>query len=140
VSISRAVSNKRLLKLADFLEKLKPARFDYGEWVGKTWQGGLDLSCGTTACALGWAAAMPEFRRLGLRLIAYDPEHPEGGGTVRDIETGAEDQDAAVRVFGLDSLGACELFLPGPGGDFPKADATPKQVAKHIRRFVKDRQ
>ncbi|MGH7749129.1 MAG: hypothetical protein ACREQ5_30855, partial [Candidatus Dormibacteria bacterium] len=74
--------NARLLRLADFLENDVPAdRFDFAHWVGKDWAGAPDLSCGTSACALGWATTIPEFQALGLKLsgpkdaalVTYEP-------------------------------------------------------------------
>lgn len=34
----------------------------------------IEHKCGTTACALGWAAADPEFNRSGLRFDEFTPE------------------------------------------------------------------
>lgn len=103
--MNRATSNRRLLKLADFLEKLPRKRFDYGVFVGPDWEGAQDLSCGTTACALGWAAAMPEFRRLGLHFSKY------GDGVIlgdlSDFAAGAE-------IFGLTNNETDFLFSPAP--------------------------
>lgn len=141
--VKTSVSRARLLKLADFLEKLPRKRFDYGRWVGVDWDGKPDLSCGTTACALGWATTIPSFRRLGLRLRKL-------GGTVSVVELENDDGQethwsaAAMNVFGLDANEAFYLFLPGFGlagmkYHSPRHDATAKQVAKHIRRFVKER-
>lgn len=97
-----AVGNRRLLKLADFLEKLPKERFNFSSWVGDDWEGAKDLSCGTTACALGWATAMPEFHRLGLKL---DSE----GWPRYNREVGA---DAAKSIFAIDSEEAEFLFTP----------------------------
>ena len=116
---------KRLLKLADFLETVSRKRFYLAKWVGTTWAGKQDLSCGTTGCAMGWAATMSGFRRLGLRL------NKEG---IPEI-SGHEGFNAAEFLFDLDDYNAYKLF----GGDscpLPRT-ATPKQVASHIRQFVK---
>lgn len=136
--------NRRLLKLAAKLEKLPRKRFDYASIVGYGWKGAQNLSCGTTACAIGWAATMPEFRRLGLRLerdkwstAAYVAENDvrEFGGLV---------------CFSLTQNDWRYLFQPSYDGtnymdgstcynDLP-ATVTPKQVAKHIRKFVAARE
>lgn len=133
--------NARLLKLADFLETLPRKRFDYDTWVGNDWKGAPDLSCGTTACALGWATTMPELRAEGLHLSGT-PTY----GWVTHEPTGATGEDAAMEVFGLDYDEAVYLFCPlsdHPNPtvkrDAPAEMATPKQVAKHIRRYVKER-
>lgn len=49
-------------------------RFDYSRWVGQDWKGMQDLSCGTRACSMGFAATMPVFQALGLSLkMFHDP-------------------------------------------------------------------
>lgn len=142
-SATHSVGNVRLLKLAAFLEKLPRKRFDYASVVGYDWQGKPDLSCGTTACAIGWAAAMPQFQKLGLKLD-FDPVYGnsrlEGG-----VAKGKYNPGTAIFEISDDEWDY--LFQPGwnltddAGTDLPlpvapDADATPKQVAKHIRRFV----
>jgi hypothetical protein len=129
--------NKRLLMLATKLGRVKPERFDYSRWVGEDWEGNDDLSCGTTACALGWATTMPQFRKLGLKMYFFGENrggfvklYPKGGNL------GATDSfEAGARVFYLTKDESHRLFSP----DYGEKDATPKQVAKKIREFVKDR-
>lgn len=150
--MNRATSNRRLLKLADFLDALPRKRFNYEVWVGQDWQGAPDLSCGTTACALGWAATMPEFRRLGLKLDRSDRDPASGfiapwmsGGTVK-LPTGEVGEEAAAEVFGLTFDEACYLFDPSTDLYYaesaplsPDEHATAKRVARHIRQFVEHR-
>lgn len=124
-SVSFAVGNRRLLKLASFLRTLPRKRFDYRWWVGDDWQGGKDLSCGTTACALGWATVIPEFRKKGLKLEFDEWD----AGKVRFGHR--EGLRAAEAFFGIHFNEAASLFLPN--GD---ANATAKQVARKIERFV----
>lgn len=127
---------RRLGKLASFLETLPRERFNYNHWVGDDWKGKENLSCGTTACALGWAATMKPFRKLGLRLVMPEndwsppfvalkdenfPDTPGDWGT---------SQDAITEVFGTESH---DLFFPSDD----ELKATPKQVAKKIRRFIR---
>lgn len=128
---TQATYNKRLLKLADFLEALPRKRFVYNYWVGPDWRGDKEFSCGTTACALGWATTMPAFRRLGLRMgmDAYPY-------LTTDTRLGAS--SVIEKVFGS---GAEPLFYPGMwdsvlNADSPLHTATPKQVAKFIRKHV----
>lgn len=126
-------SNRRLLKLASFLRELPRNRFNYSRWVDANWQGKADLSCGTSACALGWATTMPTFRRLGLRLKQYS-----GGGYVLMKKGDGEtigSIPAASEVFGITWDQATHLFIPAEGEE----RATPKQVAKKIERFVAGR-
>ena len=79
--------------------------------------------CATTACAMGWATAVPSFKKLGLRL-----EHglPHIGGIITGGYT------AARKLFDLNDEEANHLF------DSPAAsDLTPKQWAKKARAFIK---
>jgi hypothetical protein len=121
------VNHKRLLKLADFLETVPRKRFDFTKWVGLDWKGKADLSCGTSACAIGWATTIPSFRKLGLKLSLND-----AGGT--PVFNGDFGSDAVAHFFDISILDAEFLFFPlyNDLGD----KATPKQVAKHIREFV----
>ena len=131
---------ERLLKLADFLETLPPERFDYSDWVGWNWKGDQTLSCGTPACALGWAAAMPEFRELGLQLIACPAAFRDGVigkiGLKDDPDCGAE--HASAVIFGLSEDEHDYLFVPDWSNDLDE-NASAKEVADHIRRFVEER-
>lgn len=134
----KAVHAKRLLKLADFLETLPRKRFSFESYVGADWNGEQDLSsCGTTACALGWAASMPEFRRLGLRLDYAGPSSMMNGVTNTE---GDSEYDAAEKVFGVDDRQFEQLFIPGDKDLYSglEENATAKQVAKNIRRRVAD--
>ena len=127
----KSVYAKRLIKLAEFLEDLPRKQFSYEQWVGFDWKGAPDLSCGTTACAFGWATTIPAFRRLGLRLKQYGNRGiPALNGSRLNPSRAAE--AAAAHVFGLDEQGFLDLFIPGRN----ESDATPRYVAKKIRRYV----
>lgn len=139
--IPKKESNRRLLLLAKFLEELKRGLFNYGHWTGEDWGGKADLSCGTTACALGWASAMPVFNKLGLIL--------NDEGVPYDRKTGEIEREAALRIFGLDADEAGALFMgdglfSGKGSgelllkgvEFHKSA---KEVAKRIRKFIEVR-
>jgi len=149
-----SVFRRRLLKLAAFLEKLPPERFEFGTWVGASWKGAQDLSCGTTACALAWAATIPSFRAAGLYLRQTDhgPEVRLKGARPRLREHGAEDTAARI-LFGLDTFGYQRLFIPRLAVDglaighyYGKpvlgqlgGNATARAVAENIRAYVKER-
>jgi hypothetical protein len=101
-------------------------KFDLNDWVGipeRYQKRGIEAVrgalagrnfCGTTACAMGLAASLPEFNREGLKLrtvkydatLAYtfiaDDHAPDGG----------DEFSMAERFFGLDRSDACELFSP----------------------------
>lgn len=129
---TKATGNARLLKLAEFLRTVPRKRFDYRTWVGDDWKGAQDLSCGTTACALGWATTMPEFRRLGLRLFKSSYSNTGYVGMDGEAEDTIDPSGAAEQIFGLDSTAVGYLFAPGRG----ESRATPKRVAKKIEKFV----
>ncbi len=136
----RAESARRLLVLAEFLEKLPDTSFDYSQWVGRN-------ECGTTACALGHACRMPEFNDLGLRLATdLSPSDWCFGDPACGEDFGAA---AAQRPFMIHLYEAQFLFYPcealfdesgrdllGEGEQSPDEDASAAEVAKHIRRFV----
>lgn len=130
------VYKRRLLKLADFLEKLPPRRFDFRKWVGDDWGGKPDLSCNTTACAFGWATTIPSFRRLGLVLTENDDRFSEFRFVV-GLKGSTNSTYAGKVIFGLDYLEFEQLFVPGlEDNNQLSFFATAKQVAKHIKKFV----
>ena len=60
----------RLEKLYAFMGTVKPTKFYFGEWaVAESEETANINACGTTACAMGWAGSMPEFRKRGLKLV-----------------------------------------------------------------------
>lgn len=58
----------RLLRLAEYLRSVPDEQWDYSVWYSKVEYTSSPNVCGTTACALGHACMMPEFRKLGARL------------------------------------------------------------------------
>lgn len=127
---------KRLLKLASFLDKLPRKRFNFTHWAGLDWQGKPDLSCGTTACAFGWSTTIPAFRRLGLRMYKHnyaDDLSVPWIGMKGDHRYNAAPR-AAKAIFGLNYDEFTFLFIPTIS--LPE-NASAKDVAKNIRRFVK---
>lgn len=112
----------RLKYLADELAKLPRSankHFYMGKWFGhegdhKHKFGKLikrrDLTtCGTTACAMGWAATMPRFQKLGV--------HVTSDGVISELP---ED------IFGAE---ASHLFFG--------STSTPKQWAAAARKFLR---
>lgn len=140
------IFKRRLLKLADHLDDVPRNKFDYNSYVGEDWGGKANLSCGTTACALGWATTIPSFRRLGLYLNDnFDVDIKNYNGLNSDMW--GSPAIAASIIFGLKENEFEYLFIPRDRdlnrtppefkGIKPGENATPKQVAKHIRQFVK---
>ncbi len=152
---------RRLSKLAELLDYLPEERFNYNHWVGSGYGGDPKLSCGTTACALGWATTIQEFREEGLRLVSIDGYTtvvmgPIGEESVR----GGLPRKAAMEAFGLTDEEARWLFFPDgdyvnvdemvsssgvtwdnasllDGYDAPTEGANAVEVADHIRHFIK---
>lgn len=124
--ISIKIGNARLLKLAAYLETVPRKRFDFTRWLDED---ATATSCGTRACAMGHAAMMPMFRRLGLRIVPC-LSHPDARRLKLDGETNAI--FIAARLFGISGYEAERLFTCG-------YRATPKQVAKNMRDFVAGR-
>ncbi len=138
------IYKRRLLKLADFLDTVPEERFNFRKWVNNDWGGKADLSCGTQACALGWATTIPSFRKLGLRLIK-NPIHDSIFKFVPGLKDFEYDndrllgpsQDACWKIFGLSSYEHDILFTEDSGLDID--DVTPKEVANNIRNFVEEK-
>lgn len=137
---------RRLTKLADFMNALPRSankHFDMNHWfdhdgdhVVRIPQSGATqehlMDCGTTACAAGWAATIPEFNRKGLKLI---------NGEIRFGRLNASNDYAALKnFFNIDRNDASYLFRPNRGWFEGRAVAieTPKQWAKMCRKFIKE--
>lgn len=162
MKVVTVVAKRRLTKLADFLAGLPDKRFDLNKW-GYTpnidseefhpEEGPVDFNevthkCGTTACAMGWAASMPEFRKEGLRLevrsstswldgedigawsINYYKRDRVNGG--RDLNS--EGFEAAARFMHITHSQSEYLF--GPDSYYEDA-MDRKNVIKRIRDFVR---
>lgn len=116
----KKIHEERLLRLATFLEeKVEPERFNMDHWFDGDFE---KNTCGTTACALGWATVV--FPRSLKMVKAYGVSH------VEHIRSGRHGAAAAVAFFGLDQWIADFIFC-GPSG-------TPQKVAHRIRRLVEN--
>ena len=150
---------RRLLNLAAFLENLPKERFYFGTWAGteeKPFGGdGVHLSCGTTACALGWCATLPWARAAGMRLLRAGYQHcPLGAlaGIALQDELAADPlmyvgltsaRNASNVVLGLSAKEhECIFFfdhyvnIDGTGLQDLPINATAAQVAANIRTLV----
>lgn len=152
-----ATQRKRLLKLADFLDQLPPQKFDFGSIAIEREKPHMEAlkarkeSCGTTACAIGWMPAVfPRLTEWKGRCKLFD------GDTLLSVGfrggRGERDFQVAEEVFGLTEQEAEWLFMPDAvvdNGLMPwdegykdmyspcGSNTTAKQVARHIRKFVK---
>lgn len=116
----------RLNKLANFLEKLNPKKFNLSIIAKKDKK---NPECGTVCCAIGW---MPQVfpRTFKWRLFPWSNQL-----SVVEIEDEEiEDFDAADKYFGLKGQESSYLFMPEY---YRYGKRQPKDVAKRIRDFIK---
>ena len=103
------IHKDRLLKLADYLEnKVKDEWLNMYSWASK---GFKTKTCGSTACALGWATVVfPE------DLVLHGTNSP----LCVDFKKAAENVDSlinrplavAVEFFGISAMDAEYVFMP----------------------------
>lgn len=135
--VGRQMNKKNLLKLATFLDNLPRKKFEFERWFGDlAKEPKADLSCGTKACALGWAATIPAFKKLGAGIELE--ECWSGPWAARFTLDGrvCYFHDLAIRLFDIDENDAGLLFIQGPRLPRNRENPTPKDIAKHIRKFV----
>lgn len=141
--VSDATAKRRLLQLAELLESERvEGHFNFCHWGATkrlTENDPLDEStaevCGTTACALGWAPALPFAKRLGIELYV------DGcGGGFRMNGRKIQPERAGKILFGVNQAQFGVLFYPGGSPFFKFGDlagnAKPSEVAANIRKFV----
>jgi len=117
------MQKKRLLKLADFLEKVVAKKPGYKFNMSRFADIDFDPDhCHTAACALGWATTI--FKTLCLT--------DSGGALEQSLRYRDHDAfEAAMVFFGLTEPQAFRLF-----GAFGGINVTPKRVARNIRKVV----
>jgi hypothetical protein len=135
----------RLYRLADYLYVLETKKFNFTSWVNGFFEEDK-LECGTTACALGHAATMPEFRALGLRLFRYPDTKERGYVGLASLELTVpmlgpecamgwtEACGATKEIFGLTMEETSFLFVPEQSG------LDEVKVADHIISFLIDKE
>lgn len=143
----------RLMNLASFLDTIPEKNFDYSSYVDN-WDGKSQdlISCGSTACALGWAAMMPEIAALGV--VLSPSETVKGLGYVtftgdKITPNCNQSLDVGRKVFDLTIEEFYFLFMPDHHMSFddeeetsycsPDENASAKEVANHIRLFVRNK-
>lgn len=141
------MNTEALTKLADFLDTLPTSRFNFRRYFGHDW---TPEQCGTTACALGWATTIPEFKMSLYRASDHTdfchPGRSDGIGVNGDAwETVCA---ATLHTFDLTPEETQYLFVPDIDHDYHDISArpcqqyaltqkaTPKHVAEHIRDFI----
>lgn len=123
----------RLRKLSFHLRnEVRDEVFHLATWVGNDevpWGGLDDLSCGTTACAMGWATTIPEFKQLGLGLV--QTSHNGQGSLVFGEFKHFE---AAAKFLDISEKEAEFLFNPDKYPD--QEDTTRLAVCNRIDQFI----
>lgn len=114
------MNTHRLEVLRDYLRVSTiahtPGRFNLATWAGNPdhpWEGKPDLSCGTSACAVGLATTIPEFAAAGLKL---EQLYEGGVGLVyMDAESGHTYNSfhAVQKFFDISASEANRLFSVG---------------------------
>lgn len=157
VKRDRRIGLKRLLRLADGLEKVPQPAFDYGEIMAVPKDGGkapLEAlkaggGCGTAGCAIGWGPSiLPKvlaWRSNG----GYGMRTDDRGGLTKTMRVCLRGQSGlssytsvGQHAFALTYDEADYLFTPGMGHPrdgrrvAPPDGASAKRVARHIRRFA----
>lgn len=122
------MNTERLLKLASFLRKLPPERFDFGKVVQHE-----TPRCGTIGCAIGWTPAVfPD-------LVEWSKVHADGLKLNQDPSLHYY-EEIAGDLFGMDYCDAMDLFTPMNQRQLGLKnldwDATPYQVADLIEQYV----
>lgn len=128
------MNRARLALLAATLETIPEETFDMSTWgrlnpFGQRLKGEDEVdihTCGTAACALGYATGIPEFKTAGLKLIKYTDESNKSYpafNQFRGVSAGRE-------FFGITHNTATQLFLPEGYNTFGKV--TPRMVAAKI--------
>lgn len=137
---------QRLNLLADFLETVPHHKFNLGNWRHADANSSnhlqyvklirdsmlLDMNCGTTACAVGWACTMPEFIERGLHWdavsISYDCVSYGSNRTMVGW-------DAVTLFFNISREFAYAFFSDTT---YPTNTTTPTEVANRIRKIILD--
>lgn len=139
--VTRMEGFKRLLELANYVEKQPKDSFDTGSWYshenadhdhgvksGRALTKQQITACGTTACALGHCAVSPLGQRLGMSLV-YTPDTFVGAEVRLKGMPGADAFKIAQAIFAISEEDSDYLF-----GAYD--NMAPKEWAKRCREFV----
>lgn len=128
----------RLLKLADFLDTVPRKKFDLYNWITKKSNNTATTidhikECGFAGCAVGWAMTLPSFKKAGLKTIKDNNLFYNDEYFSVPYYKGHENWYAVSKFFGISTYDAGDLFRI----ESYSSNATPKMVARRIRKFVK---
>jgi len=136
------MNTHRLEVLRDYLRVSiiahTPGRFNLATWAGNPdhpWEGKPDLSCGTSACAVGLATTIPEFAAAGLKLEPL-VEGENAGLVYMDAESGHTYYGfhAVQKFFDISASEANRLFSVGSYDS--EELTTADEVADRIQAFL----
>ncbi len=153
------MNRERLQHLITVMERVRDQRlaFDLTCWTGnqddtpEPAQGSYTHTCGTSACALGWAAFDADFNAQGL-LLYVDGDLMTGAthfAENRRRQLAGEDLmndgspqfgsfgelSAGSQFFGISAEEAAYLFMP-ENYDVAERSITPDHVIEHIRTVL----
>lgn len=128
------IHNRRLLKLADYLEKLNPKKFDLYKIRERH-----KRTCKTTACAIGSTIeAFPNHKFKSI-INEFDSKYTVNDCEIEILEivfpNGLTDFEGARVFFGLSHLESDYLFMPDY---YPQSHRSAKYVSNRIKNFVKN--
>lgn len=142
---------RRLTKLADYIMTVPREHFDMGAWVQK-YDADVGLipfhsdvvtaTCGTSACAIGWATAIPAFKKAGLRayvipekrdLVIICDRKPKNA-ELKAYRSNENSAAAAARFFNISFEDAEYLFWSKDSMGIE----SPKQWSRMCRKFLKE--
>ena len=120
---------ERLLKVCEVLSKVPAKKFNLATWIDRDPDTCGRRTCGTVACAIGWAAQDPWFKKRGLRLNKYDEPVVHGFDNM-----GESPLDDISAFFDIEVSDVHYLFLSPYYRYFDKT--TKYEVIERIKKFV----
>lgn len=144
-------SNRRLMLVVSILrEKVTDEKFDFSRYINVE-RDPFFRHCGTQGCAIGHAAANPDFQVIGFALDCGEPL-ARVLDTDRPLHTRHASTspylyglDAVSYVFGISGIEVRRLFVPVDYNRLPRVtnqleeNATRLEVADNIERFIRER-
>lgn len=129
------MNKKKLLELADKIEKVSPKNFDMAEWatgpINRVGLPNLNPGCETTCCIAGWQQVLQGRYLGGSRVYSGFTEEAKFLGYAEDL---------AREDLGLNGEEVNRLFYtsgwPHDEAGFRRYPNTPAGAAKRIRDFV----
>ena len=128
---------KRLRTLAKFLLTVPEGNFKLDTWRNADGDSNVtdeklnSHPCGTTACAVGWACSIPEFKKLGLSM-SYTSDR---AWTSCPVFAGKENWKAVNKFFGL-AREESEYLFQADSYYWEIGIPLPSDVATRIKNFV----